>query len=135
MAHIHHSGARAPGLAVPDLASSHANRASLGTDGASPAGLKTSHKCKGPGCDPEALANHKTTDSRDCAAKATARAAELGIEARPLADGAWLLRHAKGATIGKVQGVGALSAAVAGFETAANDVRQLVQRMRGGAAA
>ncbi len=82
----------------------------------------------------------ETADSLDCAdtgtdckliATATARAARLGIEARPLASDVWLLRHANGASIGTVQGLGALAAAVAGFEAAANDVRELVRRMRG----
>lgn len=73
-------------------------------------------------------------DSGDCAAKliasATARAALLGIEVRQIDGGAWLLRHAFGADIGIVRGLPALAAAVAGFEAATRDVRELVQRMR-----
>ena len=72
--------------------------------------------------------------SLDFAAKrivtATARVALLGIEVRALDDGAWLLRHAFGADIGIVHGEHALVAAVAGFEAATRDVRELVQRMR-----
>lgn len=79
-------------------------------------------------------------DSRDCAEvddarklidTATARAALMGIEARELEPGAWLLHHANGATIGAVRGLQALTAAVAGFEAAAADVRELVKRMGG----
>ena len=40
--------------------------------------------------------------------------------------------NAHGADIGMVHGLGALVAAVGGFEAATNDVRQLVQRMLGG---
>jgi hypothetical protein len=67
-------------------------------------------------------------------ATATARAALLGIEARPLGTDAWLLRSAAGATIGTVQGADALLAAVAGFEAARGDVAALVGRMARGAA-
>ncbi len=61
-----------------------------------------------------------------------ARAALLGIEARSIGPGSWLLRHAHGACIGAVYGHEALAAAVAGFEAARNDVLALVQRMAGG---
>lgn len=60
-----------------------------------------------------------------------ARAALLGIEVRPIAPDAWLLRHASGADIGIVRGLPALDEAVAGFEAAHRDVAELVQRMRG----
>ena len=80
-------------------------------------------------------------DPRDCAetehkriATATARAALLGIEARPIAPDSWLLRHARGADIGIVRGLPALVAAVAGFEAAHRDVAELVRRMKGGKA-
>ena len=63
---------------------------------------------------------------------AIAKAACLGIECHLIGVDTWLLRHAHGADIGVVHGLGALVAAVGGFETATNDVRQLVQRMRGG---
>lgn len=62
-----------------------------------------------------------------------ARAALQGLEVHRLADGSWLLRHARGASIGIVHGVDALAAAVSGFEAAQADVRDLVQRMRGAA--
>lgn len=65
-------------------------------------------------------------------ATAIARAALLGIEARTIGPGAWLLRHAHGACIGAVYGAEALAAAVAGFEAARDDVLALVQRMAGG---
>lgn len=61
---------------------------------------------------------------------AQARAALLGIEARPIGPDVWLLRHARGADIGVVRGLPALDAAVAGFEAAHRDVAELVQRMR-----
>ena len=77
--------------------------------------------------------------SPDCAADAdqkhvataVARAALLGIEARRVPAGAWLLRHAHGADIGIVHGTEALEAAVRGFESARDDVRALVQRIGG----
>ena len=65
-------------------------------------------------------------------ATAIAKAACLGIECHLIGVDIWLLRHARGADIGVVHGLGALVAAVGGFEAATNDVRQLVQRMRGG---
>ena len=68
-------------------------------------------------------------DGPNCAAAAIAKAALLGIAVQPLADG-WLLRHAGGASIGVVHGVGALAAAVGGFELAVADARELVQRLR-----
>jgi hypothetical protein len=63
----------------------------------------------------------------------TARAALLGIEAHRLADGAWLLRHARGADIGTVHGLDALAAAVAGFEAAQRGAAELVARVTEGA--
>ena len=65
-------------------------------------------------------------------ATAIAKAACHGIECHLIGVDTWLLRHARGADIGVVHGLGALVAAVGGFEAATNDVRQLVQRMRGG---
>lgn len=80
---------------------------------------------------------NRTGDSEDCAAKqiatATARAALLGIEVHQIEGGAWLLRHARGASIGAVRGLAALDAAVGGFEAVQRDMRELVQRMRGAA--
>lgn len=72
-------------------------------------------------------------DSGDCAAKLLARAARLGIEAHQLEGGAWLLRHALGASIGVVHGVAALDAALGGFEAVQIDVRDLMKCMRGAA--
>ena len=72
-----------------------------------------------------------TPDFAKSAATAIARAALLGIEARPVLGGAWLLRHARGADIGTVHGIEALEAAVRGFESARDDVRALVQRIGG----
>ena len=78
------------------------------------------------------------TNDADSAAKliatVTARAALLGIEARPIDADTWLLRHARGADIGIVCGLAALDAAVAGFEAAQRDVAELVQQMKGGKA-
>lgn len=71
-------------------------------------------------------------DSAKTTTTAIARAALLGIEARSIGPGSWLLRHAHGACIGAVYGHEALAAAVAGFEAARNDVLALVQRMAGG---
>ena len=65
-------------------------------------------------------------------ATAIAKAACLGIECHLICVDTWLLRHAHGADIGVLHGVSALVAAVGGFEAANNDVRYLVQRMRGG---
>lgn len=72
-----------------------------------------------------------TPDFAKSAATAIARAALLGIEARRVPAGAWLLRHAHGADIGIVHGTEALEAAVRGFESARDDVRALVQRIGG----
>jgi hypothetical protein len=82
-------------------------------------------------------AQGQDNDNRDSAAKviatATARAALLGIEARPIGGGAWLLLAPTGACIGRVRGPGALAAAVAGFEAARRDMAALVASMaRGG---
>ena len=96
-----------------------------------PAGLGSSGGFRG----------QKRTDDLDCAdagadckliATATARAALLGIEARSIGPGAWLLRHAHGGCIGAVYGHEALAAAVGGFEAARDDVLALVQRLSGG---
>lgn len=113
----HHVGAAAPGLVTPAESDEPAK---LGSSGGFRGQVRTDdHDCA------EADAKRKR------AALATAHAALLGIEARPLDGGAWLLRHANGGPIGTVHGLDDLVAAVAGFEAAANDVRQLVQRMRG----
>ena len=86
---------------------------------------------------PARVDGNRTTDSGDCAAKlintATARAALLGIEVHPVDGGVWLLRHARGASIGTVRGLAALDAAIGGFEAAQRDVRELVHQMRGAA--
>jgi hypothetical protein len=66
-------------------------------------------------------------------ATVTARAALIGIEVHQLDGGDWLLRHARGASIGTVRCMDALDAALGGFEAAQRDVRELVQRMRGAA--
>jgi hypothetical protein len=82
-------------------------------------------------------AQGRDNESPDSAAKviatATARAALLGIEARPIPGGAWLLLAPSGDPIGRVHGAGALAAAVAGFEAARRDMAALVASMaRGG---
>lgn len=64
-------------------------------------------------------------------AAAIATAACLGIECHAVGPDIWVLRHARGGDIGMVQGAGALVAAVGGFMAATEDVRALVQRMRG----
>lgn len=112
-----HVGAAAPGPVTPAESDEPAK---LGSGGGFRGQARTDdHDCA------EAAAERKR------AASAIAHAALLGIEASPLDGGAWLLRHANGAPIGTVHGLDALCAAVAGFQAAANDVRQLVQRMRG----
>ena len=116
MAALQHVGAAAPGLAAPDRPTKDEAR-ELGGGG---------------------LQEQGTTDSLDCDAKlidtAIARAALLGIEVHQIDGGAWLMRHARGACIGAVRSLDALDAAIGGFEAAQHDVRELVQRMRGGAA-
>lgn len=83
----------------------------------------------------EGFKGNRTAGSGDCAAKliatATARAALLGIEVHQIDGGAWLLRHARGGSVGTVQGLPALDAAIVGFEATQHDVRELVQGMRG----
>lgn len=76
-------------------------------------------------------------DSGDFACKlsatASALAALIGMEVRRTADNAWMLRSAAGATIGTVQGLGALQAAVAGFEAVQDHLRDLLQQVGGAA--
>ncbi|MBK8863534.1 MAG: hypothetical protein IPN37_05815 [Betaproteobacteria bacterium] len=90
-------------------------------------------------CDGRGPEEQTTFESPDCAADAdqkhvataVARAALLGIEARRVPAGAWLLRHAHGADIGIVHGTEALEAAVRGFESARDDMAELVRRIGG----
>ena len=110
---LHHVGAVAPGQVTPELTQKDETPGLAGAEG-----------FRGKNSDGGGDGTCKLI------ATAIARAALLGIEARPLTDGAWLLRHARGADIGIVHGIGALTAAVAGFEAACSDVRALMQRMR-----
>lgn len=156
MDHHFDIGARAPGLAAPDRArQDHVVLAPLGAAAAAAAagvGPPPSDDAS-TGCNGRGARGDETADSCDCAQSgavaqvlnqhdvattklivdAVARAALLGIEAHRLAGGGYLLRHARGATIGIVGGDDALAAAMSGFEAAHNDVRLLVQRMRGAA--
>ena len=93
----------------------------------------TSDNASGQGCviGQHSKVNDGNFDTKTIAT-AIAKAACLGIECHLIGVATWLLRHARGADIGVVHGLGALVAAVGGFEAATNDVRQLVQRMRGG---
>ncbi|MFT3818299.1 MAG: hypothetical protein QM750_11805 [Rubrivivax sp.] len=83
-------------------------------------------------------ADQETSNGRDriaaLIASATARAFDMGIEAKPLGGGAWLLRSALGSDIGATRDAKALFAAVAGFEAARNDVLALIARRAGRAA-
>lgn len=96
------------------------------------AGPVTPRSDKADGASVGRVGEVREVDSPDfakSAATAIARAALLGIEARRVPAGAWLLRHARGADIGTVHGIEALEAAVRGFESARDDVRALVQRL------
>lgn len=112
----------------------------LKIDGAAAPGLVRPTSDEAPAaCDDRGPEGQTTFESPDCAADAdekhvataVARAALLGIEARRVAVGAWLLCHARGGEIGIVRGIAALEAAVRGFEAARDDVADLVRRIRG----
>ena len=92
----------------------------------------TSDNAPWQGCVGEQSKVNSVNSDTKAVATAIAKAACLGIECHLIGVDTWLLRHAHGADIGVVHGLGALVAAVGGFEATTNDVRQLVQRMRGG---
>lgn len=104
-------------------------------DGAATPGPVPPKSDKADGANVGQVEGQRDVDGGDSAASliatATVRAAAAGITVLPLAGGAWLLRCAGGGDIGTVRGAGALTAAVAGFEAAQRDVRELLQRMRG----
>lgn len=118
MAALQHVGADAPG---PVTRTSDEPRGQAGS-------IEGSQQGNGGDC-----------GTNDCTLVATliSRAALLGIEVHER-GGAWLVRHAHGADIGVVRGVGALAAIVLGLERAVADTRRLVRRLqisaRGGAA-
>ena len=105
------------------------------TRSAATAGLVAPKNDKAPwqGCfiEHQSKVNDGNFDTKTMAT-AIAIAAFLGIECHAVGPDIWMLRHARGGDIGVVHGVSALVAAVGGFEAANNDVRRLVQRMRGG---
>ena len=96
-------------------------------------GTSTSDNAPWQGCviGQHSKVNGGNSDTKTIAT-AIAKAACTGIECHLIGVDTWLLRHAHGADIGMVHGLGALVAAVGGFEAATDDVRQLVQRMHGG---
>lgn len=103
------------------------------------AGRAVSESSEAPSRD-QAVQGFKGQESEDsgdfaCKLSATesARAALIGIEVRRIADNVWMLRSAAGATIGTVQGLDALQAAVAGFEAVQDHLRELLQQVGGAA--
>lgn len=94
---LHHVGAAAPGQATP---AESGEAVELGSG--------------------DGFGGNRTADSHECGSKllatAIARAALCGVEVYELPGGSWLLRSAKGADIGVVQGPDALLGAVRGLE-------------------
>lgn len=114
MAARKHDGAKAPGPVTP-----------AESDDARELGSSAGTKGQGQEDSADSAAAHT---ARKPHLTLVARAALLGIEVHGIGAEQWLLRHARGACIGTVNGCQALDAAIAGFEAAVSQVRALVQR-------